>query len=407
MLVDIHSLGHFNRLAKRGSEQAANSLSRLTGVEVRVDVTNIALLARSDLSDAFGDDDYVGVEIEFMGGMEGDTVLAFERECSERLVELLLPGRDVASDDELARSGVKELGNIMTSGFIDGWANHLGTTIDISPPTYIERSGTELLDGKGPEENEELFLFESRLTTADRDLDFYIYMSPEHSAMTELMAANRRDEGDAIPVDKLSVFNEMMKRGAEGAASHITAMTGVQTSVDVSRLSFVPIADAPDRVGDDRYAGVVLGIEGLPSGYLLILFDEASAQNVAEALLPVETEGDGLGEMERSAIKELGNIMTSGFIDGWANVLGTSINHTPPQFVHDMGSAIMSPVVGRLAQTQDYAFMIDSAVETAEGRFSCDMYALPDERELERALDALAPGQVDTESAEADVDELF
>ncbi|MFC4360165.1 chemotaxis protein CheC [Halobium salinum] len=390
MLVDIHSLGVFSRLAKQGSKQAAGSLSRMTGVDVHVDVTNISLLSRRDLSDAFGDEEYVGVEIGFVGGLQGETVLAFERDSSARLLELLMPGHGGATDPAMARSGVKEVGNIMTSGFIDGWANHLGVSIDITPPTYIERSGSELLDVQASEADDQVFLFESRLTTPERDLDFHIYMSPEYSALTELMAAHRRDD-DAIPVDKLSVFNEMMKRGAEGAATHVTSMTGIETTVDVSRLSFVPIADAPDYLDDGSHAGVVFGIEGLPSGYLLILFDEPSAVNVAEALLPMETEESGLGELERSAIKELGNIMTSGFIDGWANVLGTSIDHTPPQFVHDMGSAIMSPVIARLGQRQNYAFMIDSTIETAENRFSCDIYALPDERELVRALEALGP----------------
>ncbi|WP_369011397.1 chemotaxis protein CheC, partial [Escherichia ruysiae] len=78
----------------------------------------------------------------------------------------------------------------------------------------------------------------------------------------------------------------------------------------------------------------------------------------------METDGDGLGEMGESAIQELGNIMTSGFIDSWANVLQTSINHTPPQLVHDLGTSILSPIAGRLGQSQEYAFLMDSAVRT-------------------------------------------
>jgi len=166
-------------------------------------------------------------------------------------------------------------------------------------------------------------------------------------------------------------------------------MTGLDTDVDVSRLRFVPLEGVPKQVGDDRFVGVVFELKGLPSGYLVVLFDEKSAKTVASSMMPGGSDEDGIGAMTEGAIKELGNIMTSGFIDGWANVLGTSIEHTPPNFVHDMGSAIMSPVIGKLGQRQDYAFVIDSTIEIDGHQGRCDIYALPDERELARALSAL------------------
>lgn len=404
MQIDIHSLGVFSNLAREGSHHAANSLSQLTGIDVFVDVTNVTLLSRADLRESFADGEFVGVQIGFEGQFKGETVLVFEREHIGALLDYLLPGANVGEEmDEFAKSGVKEVGNIMISGFIDGWADHLGTSLDMTPPTYVERQGSEVLPERALAEksDQEVFLFESRLDTVHRDANFYIYMFPEHGAMTDLMALQRESDADAIPVDKLSVFNRMTKRGAKGAAENITAMTGVETDVEVSRLSFVPIEDAPNHVGNKRFAGVVIGFEGIPSGYLLILFDESSARSVAGAMIPIESPGDGLSDMEKSAIEELGNIMTSGFIDGWANVLRTSIDHTPPQFVHDMGSSIVSPVVGQLGRTQDFAFMIDSTVRTESGQFSCELYALPDETELKRALETLDVERADATKVDA------
>ncbi|EJN60290.1 chemotaxis protein CheC [Halogranum rubrum] len=403
MKVDIHSLGVFSHLAREGSHHAADSLSQLTGIDIYVDVTNITLLSQADLRESFADEEFVGIQIGFEGQFEGETVLVFQRDNIGALLEYLLPDSSTGDGiDDFAKSGVKEVGNIMMSGFIDGWADHLETAIDMTPPTYVEQTGTEVLPTQVLEDDEEVFLFESRLETVDRDINFFIYMFPEHGAMTELMALHHESEAETIPVDKLSVFNQMTKQGAKGAAENITAMTGVETDVDVSRLSFVPIEDAPNHVGNERFAGVVIGFEGMPSGYLLILFDESSARSVAGTMLPVEPSSEGLSEMEQSAIEELGNIMTSGFIDGWANVLQTSIDHTPPQFVHDMGSAIVSPVVGRLGQTQDFAFMIDSTVRTANEQFSCELYALPDEQELKRALETLDIDRADQTTVDAD-----
>ncbi|WP_313692664.1 chemotaxis protein CheC [Halorarum halobium] len=390
MYVDIQSLGTFSRLARDGADRAADSLSQLTGANVYVDVTDVTLMAAGDLREAFTGQEFVGVEVGLMGGIAGQTVMAFEREAATELVSRLMPGG--SDDPEFVRSGVTEAGNIMTSGFIDGWADHLGVAIDMTPPSYVRESGIDVLpDGAFDDERAGVFLFESQVSSMDADLDLTIFMLPEYSGFTDMLGhedGGSAAAGDAVPVDKLPTFNRMTKRGAASAAEKVTMMTGTETDVDVSRLRFVPVGDVPSEVGDETVAGTVFELHGEPSGYLAILFDEESAEEVAGSMIPTETD-PGIGEMERGALRELGNIMTSGFIDGWANVLGTSIEHTPPEFVHDMGSAVMSPLVSKLGRTQEHAFIIDSTVRTPDGGVRCDIYALPNQRELAAALDRI------------------
>ena len=398
MDVDIKSLGTFSRLASQGADRAADAFSRLTGTNVYADVTDVTLMAAGDLERAFDGREFVGVEVGLRGGLVGQTVMAFEREAAETLLSLLVPDGGGA-DDDFARSGVAEAGNIMTSGFIDGWADHLGVAIDMTPPAYVRASGTDILpDGAFDGDRAGVFMFESQIASTDAEVGFTIYLLPEYGGFTDLLTARRRatggDIGEAVPVDKLPAFNRLTKRGTESAAEHITMMTGTATDVDVSRLRFVPVEDVPSEVGDETVVGIVFELHGRPSGYLVVLFDEPSAKAVADRMIPTDT-GPGIGEMERGALRELGNVMTSGFIDGWANVLGTSIEHTPPQFVHDMGAAVMSPLVSRLGRTQDHAFVIDSTIRTPDGGVRCDIYALPDQRELAAALDGIDPAAAD------------
>jgi len=388
MKVDIRELGQFNHLASQGAQRAARSLSQLTGVHMDVEVTDVSLVTENVLAETFTGQSFVGVELGLEGGLEGETVLAFERERALKLQDLLLEA--TGSSDELAQSSVTELGNIMIGGFIDGWANHLGKAINMTPPKYTEAVGPRILPDQAIEaaKNHGVFLFESKLEAMDLDLDFSIYMLPEYRQFVDLLSGT--DQGNQIPVNRLSAFEDLAKEGAGNAAGQIGMMTGLDTDVDISRLRFVPLEGVPRQVGDDRFVGVVFELKGMPSGYLVVLFDEASAKTVASSMMPGgSSDEEGIGTMTEGAIKELGNIMTSGFIDGWANVLGTSIEHTPPNFVHDMGSAIMSPVVGKLGKQQDYAFVIDSTIEIDGHQGRCDIYALPNERELARALSAL------------------
>lgn len=398
MQIDINSLETYNDLARQGAKSAAESLARLTGIDTRVEVTNISLMAPSDLEYEYLDGEFSGVWIELDGALDGETLLTFDEAAREAITEVLAP----SDDERIRQSSIEEVGNIMTSGFIDGWADHLGAIIDISPPRYVEGSGSGVLPSETTESDEQVFVFRSRVESASEAFDFQILLVPERRSLTDALGS---ETGDTVSFEKFEVFNTMTRSGAERAAHNITTMTGLETEVEINRMSFVPIDDVPAEIGDQRYVGTVMEYAGKPSGYLAILFDRPSAEAVVDGLIPTETT-DGWSEMERSAMKELGNIMTSGFIDGWANVLESSIDHSPPTFVSDMGSSIMSPIVGRMAQTQEHAFLLDSIIRTdGDGVFQCEMFALPDEAELREVLEDLLVERADR--THVDPDEVF
>ncbi|MDS0298526.1 chemotaxis protein CheC [Halogeometricum sp. S1BR25-6] len=396
MNLDVQSLRTFSRLAHSGAERAAGSLSQLTGVETFVKVTKIEVSTRSDVEREFREQDLVTVHIGFNGGIDGRIILAFDREEAVQLVDALVPGAADHPGGEMATSGLKELGNIMLGGFLDGWADYLDTSIDITTPTFVDiqtegaleditgDSGFRMATGK-----DHVLAFRNQLDTDDQQVGFHIYMLPTHDSIETISNVAGDGGVGSVPIETFTSFSGMISDGAEQASDDLTAMTGMESVVEVSRLSFVPIEAVPMQLTDATRKGVVLEFMGTPSGYIAILFDEASADSVADALMP-GMEADAA--MQQSAIQEIGNIVTSGFIDGWANALETTIDISPPTYVDDIGSAIIDPLATELAQEQEYAFLIDSAIRTANDEFTCDIYALPNEAELREALDRLAAG---------------
>jgi len=404
MKVDVQSLDTFNQLAHEGAEEATRALTQMTGIEATVDVTRISLVDRAEIGEELGEAAFVGVQFGFEGALSGETVLVFEADRVDEIVEALMPG--AAGDDSMAQSGVEEIGNIMMSGFIDGWAEYLDAPIDHTPPTYIEREGAGVLpDGPDTGARDQIFVFRSEIKWAGEDVSFYIYMLPEYGPMAELMSEHATTEDDAIPIEKLAVFNEMTRQGATKAAENVQMMSGIETEAEVSQISFAPIEDVPKQFGEETYVGTVVEFTGTPSGFLLVLFDETSAVTVAEALMPVEIDCEGFTDQHESAITELGNIMTSGFVDGWANVLQQTVEHTPPRLVHDMGQAIIDPLAAQLGRHQRHAFIIDSKMKTDELEFESEIHALPNEQELRNALDELVVDRAD--QLEADAEQIF
>jgi chemotaxis protein CheC len=98
---------------------------------------------------------------------------------------------------------------------------------------------------------------------------------------------------------------------------------------------------------------------------------------------------DGLSAMGRDAVQELSNVMASGLLDGWANLLDTTIDHTTPTFAHDMGPAVVDPLIVGLSEGQEFAFVFDTRLQAVDTEFDLDIYAIPDETDLERALERL------------------
>jgi chemotaxis protein CheY-P-specific phosphatase CheC len=385
MRIEINQLEQFNHLASRGATQAASSLTQLTGLTIRDEMTSVSLVTESVLQETFSGQQYVGVQVGLGGGLSGETVLIFEPDSAAQIKQQI-PGASAAGS--MSGSAFAEIGNIMIGGFVDGWANHLGVTVDITPPTYLEATGTRILPRLTRREaaDEGVFLFQSQLEATDTDLSVPMYLIPEYDEFVSLLAG--RSNGPTVPAEKLTIFNDFAEQSAGRASEQIAMLTGLSTDVDVSQLRFMSLSEMAENIGHETHVGSVFEMDGLPSGYFLLLFDLASATSVASAMMPGSGEEIDDSTM-KPAIEELGNILTSGFVDGWANTLKTTIEHSPPEYVRDAGAEVIHDIVDRLDGDQESAFTIDSAIEIGGRETQCRIYVLPDRNELSHALEQI------------------
>ena len=89
---------------------------------------------------------------------------------------------------DMERSAMQEIGNIMTSGFIDGWANVLETTIDMSTPTFTYGPGSGMVDDLvGDRQDEMALMFDSRVHALDSDINVKVYTFPQLEELVDLM----------------------------------------------------------------------------------------------------------------------------------------------------------------------------------------------------------------------------
>jgi len=189
--------------------------------------------------------------------------------------------------------------------------------------------------------------------------------------------------GLQVDVRKLDLFNQMAKEGSGTVADHLGQLTGLDASVHTSQINFLDIEDVKTHIGGAKQVGIYVELNEPPHGYVLFMLDPADSKRLAGAMMGgmgEPSEGEGFTDMERSAMQEIGNIMTSGFIDGWANVLDTTIDMGTPNFVFGPASGIIDKMGGW--PDSDLVFVIDSQITVEDGDLGMTVYTFPDLEDL-------------------------
>jgi len=187
-----------------------------------------------------------------------------------------------------------------------------------------------------------------------------------------------------IDIRKLSIFNKMAKEGGNTVANHMSQMTGMDTEMEITKINFIDIPDIKRHVGDQEKIGIYIEMQEPPHGHVLFLFNSESAKNLAAGMIGdmggTNPDQEGFTEMEKSAIQEIGNIMTSAFIDGWANVLETTIDMSTPNFSFGPGSGTVDEIIGD--RDNEMALMFDSRVHAQDEDINVKVYTFPKLEEL-------------------------
>lgn len=210
--VDVRKLELFNTVSKEGSRKVADSLSQLSGMDANIQVAKINLLHIDDVRTHIGNEKAVGIYVELTDPPYGYVVFLLDPDDSKRLVQSMLPGETGADDDssftDMERSAMQEVGNIMTSGYIDGWANVLDTTIDMGTPTFSYGPSDRIIEEMGGWPDDDLALvLDSTIRAAGTDVDLTVYTFPQLHDLVSLVRQIDLDtdvETDAVADESLT-----------------------------------------------------------------------------------------------------------------------------------------------------------------------------------------------------------
>ncbi|NLY88899.1 MAG: chemotaxis protein CheC [Firmicutes bacterium] len=189
-------------------------------------------------------------------------------------------------------------------------------------------------------------------------------------------------------------IKEVSNIGAAHAATVLHQLLGEKVSMTVPEVSVVALSDICDVLGqpEDPMIGVYLRVFGDAPSKNLYLFPREEALFLAGLLLAEEDRQDNedtLGELEVSALKEIGNILTGAYVYAFSSFTGLNMLSSVPALTFDMVGAILNTVLVDLGATDDYALLIETKLTACEVNITGHFFLVPDPGTLPIILDAL------------------
>ena len=179
---------------------------------------------------------------------------------------------------------------------------------------------------------------------------------------------------------------------AGNAATALSQMLKTKISIVVPRIIFLPIEEVPQAVGgtDKLVAGLVLRVLGDLPSTIIFIFSQKDALSLASLLTgKLITNGSVIGDLERSALKEVGVILANAYLGALGSFVGLGLVPTVPELIVDMAGAMLDYVLIELSCESEFALLIESEFTEVSASIKGHFFLIPNPAGLETIIQAI------------------
>ncbi|MBQ7972755.1 MAG: chemotaxis protein CheC [Lachnospiraceae bacterium] len=165
-----------------------------------------------------------------------------------------------------------------------------------------------------------------------------------------------------INQEYFDVLRELGNIGAGNATTALAQMLNCKVDMKVPQVRLLPFSEVGSVMGGEEQlmAGIYLAVEGDIKGSILFLLNKESAKSLISKLMGMPVEGEELSEMEQSALKEIGNIITASYLNSLSTLTQLVIYPSVPFLSVDMAGAILSVPAIEFGTMGDKLLMIQT-----------------------------------------------
>ena len=191
----------------------------------------------------------------------------------------------------------------------------------------------------------------------------------------------------------LDILKEIGSMGTAHAATALSKMINKKVTMPVPNVKWVEFKNVANFVGgpENVIVGILVSLSGNIQGMMMYLMELDSAHVTAETVLgtPASEDKYQFGEMERSVIEEVGNIMISSYLGSLAGLTNSQIRPSIPYLSIDMANAILSVPASEFGKMADKILFIESQISIDNVDSSGCFVLVPNLHSFYRILRAL------------------
>lgn len=181
-------------------------------------------------------------------------------------------------------------------------------------------------------------------------------MNPEGKSMEKEITLETMSE------EYFDVLKELGNIGAGNATTALAQLLNCKVDMQVPQVRLLDFKELGAAIGGEErlVAGIYLGVEGDITGHIMFFLEKGSARHLVSKLMGMELAGEEFSEMEISALKEIGNIITGAYLNSLATITNMMIYPSVPDICIDMAGAILSVPAIEFGAIGDKILMIQT-----------------------------------------------
>jgi len=178
----------------------------------------------------------------------------------------------------------------------------------------------------------------------------------------------------------LDVLKEVGNIGAGNALTALSQIISKKVDMEVPVIEVIETEKIVNTVetAEMLIVGVYVKFWGDISGNIMLVLDKPSSDHLIKILLGEVSDDDFYSEMEMSAIQEIGNILSSSYINSISQLSNLNIQMSVPSVSIDMAGSILSVPAIEYSEVSDKIILIENKILEGDNEIVGNLYFMPD-----------------------------
>lgn len=171
------------------------------------------------------------------------------------------------------------------------------------------------------------------------------------------------DNVDGLQFD---VLREIGNIGAGNATTALSQLLNSKIDMKVPNVELLGLGELPDIIGgaENIIVGILFTLEDEMDGMMMFMLERESASHILNIIMGTEYMYlEEFGEMESSALREIGNIIAGAYLSSLSTLTNLRISCSVPYMAVDMAGAILSVPAIEFGKVGDKSLVIKTQMQ--------------------------------------------